>query len=379
MWNYNGEDDTSRYGRKGPDNFAALAAMLADLYKGEKEEFTRLKCRESFSMYNPPSWEWRKAVVGIYSPAPQPEDHIRDLDPRFEEDPDISVELKEGVFYQESYDGTEVAITADYPSLLPSSHGQHSSRHSTPEASLKRAEPVRGSSDQLEEKLKAAQADKQHVERQEAAGQRVLTRTRDEKNKLQDANTQLGEELKDVQAQLADALKEIRKLRGGVLTGRPEKEVSGFQGDLLQELSKVHEQARKAMRNITKALWLADSPPGRPRPSPAGPSASPPSSGRSPERCRDRRHLDVRAPPGVLRRLTPSSKATSSLPYYKAAAPGPASPPHIASPPHSPTAVTAAAISRRPTPRQPPPPSSAAAAPPDPLQPASPPGAPPPR
>ena len=44
MWNYNKEDDTSRYGRKGPDNFAALAAMLADLYKGEKEEFTRLKC-----------------------------------------------------------------------------------------------------------------------------------------------------------------------------------------------------------------------------------------------------------------------------------------------------------------------------------------------
>ena len=56
MWNYNGEDDTSRYGRIGPDNFAALAAMLADLYKGEKEEFTSLKCRDGFSMYNPPSW-----------------------------------------------------------------------------------------------------------------------------------------------------------------------------------------------------------------------------------------------------------------------------------------------------------------------------------
>ena len=54
-----------------------------------------------------------------------------------------------------------------------------------------------GSLDQLEEKLKAAQVDKQHAERQEAAGQRILTWTRDEKNKLQDANTQLGEELKD--------------------------------------------------------------------------------------------------------------------------------------------------------------------------------------
>ena len=56
MWNYNGEDDTSRYGRKGPDDFAALATMLANLYKGEKEEFPCLKCRDGFSMYNPPSW-----------------------------------------------------------------------------------------------------------------------------------------------------------------------------------------------------------------------------------------------------------------------------------------------------------------------------------
>ena len=48
MWNYNREDDTSRYGRKGPDNFAALATILADLFKGEKEDFTRLKCRPLF-------------------------------------------------------------------------------------------------------------------------------------------------------------------------------------------------------------------------------------------------------------------------------------------------------------------------------------------
>ena len=30
--------------------------------------------------------------------------------------------LAEGLFYQTSYDGTEVAITADYPGLLPASH-----------------------------------------------------------------------------------------------------------------------------------------------------------------------------------------------------------------------------------------------------------------
>jgi hypothetical protein len=45
-----------------------------------------------------------------------------------------------------------------------------------------------GSADQLKEMLKAAQADKQYAEGQEAAGQRVLTRTIDEKNKLRDAN-----------------------------------------------------------------------------------------------------------------------------------------------------------------------------------------------
>ena len=38
--------------------------------------------------------------------------------------------------------------------------------------------------------------------------------------------------------------------------------MSGFQGDLLQELSKVHKRARKAMRNMAKALWPSDSPPG---------------------------------------------------------------------------------------------------------------------
>ena len=57
---------------------------------------------------------------------PQPRttarDHNRALDPGFEEDPDIFMELGEGVFYQASYDGTEVDIIADYPGLLPVSH-----------------------------------------------------------------------------------------------------------------------------------------------------------------------------------------------------------------------------------------------------------------
>ena len=52
--------------------------------------------------------------------------------------------------------------------------------------------------DQLKEALKVAQAGEQEAKRQLAAGERVLTWVRDEKNKLQDSNTLLGEELKDV-------------------------------------------------------------------------------------------------------------------------------------------------------------------------------------
>ena len=68
-----------------------------------------------------------------------------------------------------------------------------------------------GSSDQLEEKLKIAQAGEKEAKKLHAAGERVLTRVIGEKNKLQDANTSLGEELKDVRAQLADAVKENKK------------------------------------------------------------------------------------------------------------------------------------------------------------------------
>ena len=56
MWNYNGEDVASRYGRKGPDTPAALAKILAELFKGEEEEFLRVMHREGYSMYSPPSW-----------------------------------------------------------------------------------------------------------------------------------------------------------------------------------------------------------------------------------------------------------------------------------------------------------------------------------
>ena len=63
----------------------------------------------------------RQEVKDINSPPPQPEDPERSLDPASEEDPELSVELIDGVFHQLSKDNALVAITSDYPSLLPAS------------------------------------------------------------------------------------------------------------------------------------------------------------------------------------------------------------------------------------------------------------------
>ena len=74
------------------------------------------------------------------------------------------------------------------------------------------------SADQLEGALKVAQVGEREAKRQLAAGERVVTQVRDEKNKLQDSNSLPGEELKDVRAKLADAVKENRRLRGGIFS-----------------------------------------------------------------------------------------------------------------------------------------------------------------
>ena len=60
--------------------------------------------------------------------------------------------------------------------------------------------------------------DKQQLLRQLKAGESVLTRVRQEKNDLLDANTKLGVELKDVCAQLSDSVKENRRLRRGIFS-----------------------------------------------------------------------------------------------------------------------------------------------------------------
>ena len=115
----------------------------------------------------------------------------------------------------------------------------------------------------------------------------MLTQSIQERNKLQDVNLQLSIELKDVRAQLADCVKENQRLRRsiyskylnelwysstrrridrvmsvGMLTGCPEEEMPGSAGNMLQELSQLHERARQVMRGIAQALWSSASLPG---------------------------------------------------------------------------------------------------------------------
>ena len=41
----------------------------------------------------------------------------------------------------------------------------------------------------------------------------------------------------------------------GMVMGRPEEEMPGSAGDMLQELSQLHERARQVMQGIVQALW----------------------------------------------------------------------------------------------------------------------------
>ena len=48
----------------------------------------------------------------------------------------------------------------------------------------------------------------------------------------------------------------------GLLTGRPTEEMPGSAGDLISELSHLHEQVRQVMQGIAQALWPSASLPG---------------------------------------------------------------------------------------------------------------------
>ena len=58
--------------------------------------------------------------------------------------------------------------------------------------------------------------DRQELLRQLKAGERVLNRVQQERNKLQDANAQLGEELTGARARLSSSVKENQRLRRGI-------------------------------------------------------------------------------------------------------------------------------------------------------------------
>ena len=53
-----------------------------------------------------------------------------------------------------------------------------------------------------------------------------------------------------------------RVISVGMLTGRPAEEMPGSAGDLLSELSQLHEQVRQVMQGIAQALWPSASLPG---------------------------------------------------------------------------------------------------------------------
>ena len=46
-----------------------------------------------------------------------------------------------------------------------------------------------------------------------------------------------------------------RVMSAGMLTGRPAEEMPGSSGDLLSELSQLHEQVRQVMQGVAQALW----------------------------------------------------------------------------------------------------------------------------
>ena len=46
-------------------------------------------------------------------------------------------------------------------------------------------------------------------------------------------------------------------MSAGRLTGRPAEEMPGSSGDLLSELSQLHEQVRQVMQGVAQALWPA--------------------------------------------------------------------------------------------------------------------------
>ena len=67
----------------------------------------------------------------------------------------------------------------------------------------------------------------------------------------------LNEFLKNSAMKLA-----VRVISVGMMMGRPAEEMPGSTGDLLPELSQLHEQVRQVMQGVAQALWPSASLPG---------------------------------------------------------------------------------------------------------------------
>jgi hypothetical protein len=72
-------------------------------------------------MFNISEQGWEHWVEMVNYPAPQPESYARDDDPGFQEDSELSLIFEDGFFYQQSIDGSKVALLLDLPGALPSS------------------------------------------------------------------------------------------------------------------------------------------------------------------------------------------------------------------------------------------------------------------
>ena len=70
----------------------------------------------------------------------------------------------------------------------------------------------------MEEKLRAALADKKYAEGETAAGKCVLTQAIDKRNQAQDKSVRLEQVLKGVRAQLSSTMEENRRLKSGMFS-----------------------------------------------------------------------------------------------------------------------------------------------------------------
>lgn len=72
-------------------------------------------------MFNIFEQGWKRWIETVKCPAPEPESYAHDDNPGFHEDDELSLIHEDGVIYQESIDGSKVALLLDLPGIMPSS------------------------------------------------------------------------------------------------------------------------------------------------------------------------------------------------------------------------------------------------------------------